>query len=82
MACGVPVVGSVLDGSREVLIHGKLGILMDPRDARSLERGIREALARPRGVPADLTHYEYSRFRARVHTIVDAITLSAIPPSG
>ena len=30
MACGIPVVGSRLDGSREALRQGDLGILVDP----------------------------------------------------
>ena len=30
MACGIPVIGSKVDGSCEALKHGELGILVDP----------------------------------------------------
>ena len=51
LASGIPVVGSVLDGSREALRNGELGALVDPNDARSIEQGIDAALATSRGVP-------------------------------
>jgi phosphatidylinositol alpha-1,6-mannosyltransferase len=47
LACGVPVVASKLDGSREAVRDGALGILVDPNDAEGIKRGILEALARP-----------------------------------
>lgn len=59
MACGVPVVGSLLDGSQEALLDGELGVLVDPEDRRSLISGIDEALQRPRRVPEKLGLYEF-----------------------
>ena len=74
LACGVPVVGSVLDGSRDALLDGRLGVLVDPTDRADLMRGIREALARPKGeVPALLSEFSESRYVERVHAILDAI---------
>jgi glycosyltransferase involved in cell wall biosynthesis len=35
-ACGVPVVGSRADGSREALLDGRLGRLVDPRNPKEL----------------------------------------------
>ena len=35
-ACGVPIVGSQVDGSREALLDGKLGRLVDPDDRHRL----------------------------------------------
>src|SRR5439155_2564410 len=32
MACGIPVMGSRLDGSREALLDGELGVLVNPDD--------------------------------------------------
>jgi len=74
LACGVPVVGSVLDGSRDALLGGRLGVLVDPRDPADLVRGIREALARPKGeVPALLSEFSERRYVERVHAIFDTI---------
>jgi glycosyltransferase involved in cell wall biosynthesis len=74
LACGVPVVGSVLDGSRDALLEGRLGALVDPRDRSDLLRGIREALARPKGdVPPLLSEFSQERYVERVHAILDAI---------
>jgi phosphatidylinositol alpha-1,6-mannosyltransferase len=43
-ACGVPVVGSLADGSREALLDGRLGRLVDPKNANELLQAIAGAL--------------------------------------
>ena len=73
MACGVPVVASSLDGGREAVRGGQLGVLVDPRDRASVVRGIREALARPRSVPPGLEYFSFDRFRERVDAFIDEI---------
>jgi glycosyltransferase involved in cell wall biosynthesis len=40
LACGIPVVGSRADGSRETLLDGRLGHLVDPGDAHRLTETI------------------------------------------
>ena len=40
LACGVPVVGSGTDGSREALLDGQLGLLVDPDDACRLTQAV------------------------------------------
>lgn len=70
MACGLPVVGSTLDGSREALRDGALGILVDPRDALSVRRGILEALERPRAIPTGLDYFSFESFERRTHQIL------------
>jgi phosphatidylinositol alpha-1,6-mannosyltransferase len=71
LACGIPVVGSRLDGSREALRDGALGILVDPRRPDDLEAGILEALKRPRGViPAGLEYFSFENFEKRCHGIL------------
>ncbi len=71
MACGIPVLGSKLDGSREALRDGALGILVDPRDPDELRWGILEALNRPRGVILPgLSHFSLENFTRRCHEIV------------
>jgi len=49
LACGIPALGSKLDGSREALRDGDLGILVDPHDRDDLWQGLLEVLIRPRG---------------------------------
>ncbi len=71
MACGIPVLGSKLDGSREALRDGALGILVDPHDPDELRWGILEALNRPRGIiPPGLSHFSLENFTRRCHEIV------------
>ena len=79
LACGIPVVGSLLDGSRDALLEGRLGVLVDPDDRTDLVRGIREALRRPKGeVPPLLSEYSEGRFAERVHAILDAVASGAL----
>jgi phosphatidyl-myo-inositol dimannoside synthase len=74
LACGIPVVGSRLDGSREALRDGALGILVDPRRPEEIQAGIREALQRPRGViPAGLDYFSFENFTARCRQILQQI---------
>ena len=70
MACGVPVVGSKLDGSRDALLGGRLGILVDPDDRAELAAGIGRALAMPKGVPAGLEYFHFDRFAGRVQALL------------
>ncbi|MCI0561176.1 MAG: glycosyltransferase family 4 protein, partial [Nitrososphaera sp.] len=72
MACGIPVVASKLDGSREAVRGGQLGVLVDPRDRDDLKSGIIQALGRPREVPAGLEYFSFENFVKRVHEIVDS----------
>ena len=43
-ACGVPVVGSQADGSREALLDGKLGRLVDPKSPDELVQAVTSIL--------------------------------------
>jgi len=43
-ACGVPIIGSQVDGSREALLGGKLGQLVDPADRNQLIQTITKTL--------------------------------------
>jgi phosphatidylinositol alpha-1,6-mannosyltransferase len=74
LACGIPVVGSRLDGSREALRDGALGILVDPRRPEEIQASILEALKRPRGViPAGLDYFSFENFEQRCHQILGQI---------
>jgi phosphatidylinositol alpha-1,6-mannosyltransferase len=72
LACGVPVVGSLLDGSREALRGGELGELADPTDPESILMCIQRALAQPRCVPAGLSYFAWPNFQ---HRLAEAVHL-------
>lgn len=65
MACGTPVVASNADGAREAVRKGALGVLIDPHDRADIVRGVREALARPRGIPPGLNYFAFPHFAER-----------------
>lgn len=74
MACGIPVVASELDGSRDAVRNGLLGGLVNPDDPESLVAGISTALRQPRQVPDGLHHFSYENFCQRLNaTLVPMI---------
>ena len=71
MACGVPVVASSADASREAVRNGKLGTVVDPDDPEDVKAGILSALREPRGGPDGLDYFSVERFQERWHEVVD-----------
>jgi glycosyltransferase involved in cell wall biosynthesis len=74
LACGIPALGSKLDGSREALRDGDLGILVDPHNREELWQGLLEVLKRPRGIiPPGLSYFSLENFNRRCHDILRQI---------
>ncbi|WP_162899538.1 glycosyltransferase family 4 protein [Salinibacter ruber] len=73
LACGVPVVASSADASREAVRDGELGVVADPDDPHSIQRGIRTALREPRGVPDGLKYFSVERFRERWQRVMKTL---------
>ncbi len=74
MACGIPVVASSIDGSREAVRQGELGLLVHPDDKDAIRAATLEALGRGRGpVPAGLEYFTYPNFERRAHEFVAAM---------
>jgi phosphatidylinositol alpha-1,6-mannosyltransferase len=74
LACGIPVLGSKIDGSRDALLDGRLGILVDPRDPEDVLSGLRRILRSSKGgVPAELAQFAVSRFEERVQRLLDEV---------
>ena len=73
LACGVPVVGSQLDGSREALRNGELGELADPNDLAMVTACILLALAKPHGIPPGLSYFDWPHFQQRLSAAVQQI---------
>jgi phosphatidylinositol alpha-1,6-mannosyltransferase len=83
MACGVPVLASKLDAGREALLEGRLGVLVDPRDADELLAGVLSLLSRPKGVvPPELQLFSHERFRERWIEVADRVFLPGMFSSG
>ena len=51
-ACGIPVIGSSVDGSREALLDGRLGQLLDPSKPDELARAILTVMLASPSAPA------------------------------
>jgi phosphatidylinositol alpha-1,6-mannosyltransferase len=71
MACGVPVIGSRIDGGREALLDGELGRLVDPNDRAEILQAIEDTLASPeRRVPERLDYFSFEKFAERSRAIL------------
>ncbi|MBS1790782.1 MAG: glycosyltransferase family 4 protein [Acidobacteria bacterium] len=80
MASGIPVVASKLDGGREAVREGLLGILVDPNCKEEIEEGILSALSQSCGiVPAGLDYFSLNQFEDRVHQLLDTLTNTQAP---
>jgi phosphatidylinositol alpha-1,6-mannosyltransferase len=74
MACGVPVIGSKIDGGREALLDGQLGLLVDPTNPAEIRAAIVETLdRRERIVPEGLGYFSFEKFAERSRAIVRQI---------
>lgn len=73
MACGIPVIGSNIDGSLEAIPDESFGITVDPDKPEELKKAIRASLRKPRGVPERLDRFSYENFSRRVHEIIDTL---------
>ena len=76
LACGVPAVGSLLDGSREALRGGELGELADPTDLTTVRECILKALAKPPGIPPGLSYFDWPHFQSRLSGAVHLVIAS------
>ncbi|HEY0160284.1 MAG TPA: glycosyltransferase family 4 protein [Thermoanaerobaculia bacterium] len=77
MACGLPVIGSKIDGGREALRNGELGLLVDPTNPAEVRAAIVEALARgERRIPPGLDYFSFEKFVERSRAILSAAGMS------
>ncbi len=77
MACGIPAVGSKLDGSRDALLGGKLGVLADPTDLEDVQKAVLQALQQKRGMlPEGLDYFSVGAYRRRVFERLDQMFAS------
>ena len=65
LSCGLPTVGSRRDGSREALMDGLFGALVDPLQPEEVRAAILAALSQGRSVPPELQRFSVGSFNAR-----------------
>ena len=73
LACGIPCVGSRVDGSREALRNGELGLLADPDDRESIKHAVLQAIVQPKAVPDGIRYFAWPMFVQRVDLAVGAV---------
>jgi glycosyltransferase involved in cell wall biosynthesis len=69
MACGIPAVGSIADGTREAMREGMLGPVIDPNKNESIIEAVITGVDRPRGVPDGLDYFAFSAFVERLNAL-------------
>jgi phosphatidyl-myo-inositol dimannoside synthase len=75
MACGVPVIGSKLDGGREALLDGELGLIVDPACRKEIRATISEQLGGAESrVPQGLNHFDFYGFAKNVGNMIERAT--------
>ena len=84
MGCGVPVVASKADGSREAVRNGELGILVNPDNLDEIVAGTLQALvtnnaSATRRPPPGLEYFSYANFELRCHRILSRIFAKPVP---
>lgn len=68
-ACGLQIIGSRADGSREALQDGLLGRLVDPRNPSELLQALIDTLAIKQGHDRknEINKFSFENFKSRVH---------------
>ncbi|HEY0243209.1 MAG TPA: glycosyltransferase, partial [Gemmatimonadaceae bacterium] len=74
LAAGTPVIGSTLDASREAMMDGKWGIVVDPADQGALIDAIRSSIFSPQ-VPErmELEYFSKRQFLTRMHDMLNRV---------
>ncbi|MGW4643243.1 glycosyltransferase [Sphaerisporangium sp. NPDC004334] len=90
MACGVPVVASAVGGQRETVAHGRTGLLVPPRDPRTLAVAVNTLLADPRlraaygraSAERARALYGWERVCARTRSVYEEVVAGGVGASG
>lgn len=69
-ACGLPVLGGRIDGSRDALVDGRLGVMIDPENTDELLDGLEEILQSNKHVPDCLGPFDFPRFSRQIQELM------------
>ncbi len=70
MACGIPVVASSLDASRETVLSSQSGLVVNPDDPSQLFRAIESSLGRAKQQNPDLAFFSLHSFNRRIDDVM------------
>ena len=77
-ACGRPIICGDLDGSRDAVLNGKLGTLLDPQNVNLVQKTIREILRNKNSLNEVMTiqqrcikHFNYTRYQQKVKQLLN-----------
>lgn len=78
LACGLPVVASAVDASREAVLDGRLGEVVDPGDTAELAAAVIRAARSGAGTASpDIDYFSVSMFTQRWHAVLDGVRREA-----
>ena len=73
MVCGIPTVASKLDGSRDALRNGQIGVLADPGDLQDVQQAVLKVLKQKRGIPQGLDYFSVGNYRLKTWRVLSNI---------
>ena len=68
-ACGLPVLGGAVDGSRDALLDGRLGVMVDPENPDELLDGLETILHEEKHVPDCIKPFDFPRFKMQIEEL-------------
>src|ERR1041384_2825502 len=71
-ACGLPVLGGGVDGTRDALVDGRLGVMVDPDNPDELLDGLEKIMRREKRVPDCIKPFDFPRFEKQVEELLTA----------
>ena len=71
-----PVLGSIKDGTKEALLDGELGVLVDPNDMEQVTDGILNILNKKKYVNKKLNYFNFTNYELRVHELLALISIN------
>lgn len=69
-AMGLPVLGGNTDGSRDALLDGRLGTLVNPENRDELIDGLTEILGKKRAIPAAIEVFDFPQFKTQLEKLM------------
>jgi len=79
MACGLPVIAGNKDGSRDALLNGRLGTLVDPSDPAAILQALQQILLHPPDMKGELLqqevwkHFSFTAYKWRLQQLLAGV---------
>ena len=69
-ACGLPVLGGSIDGSKDALVDGKLGVMVNPKNIDQLYNGLQTILNKSKHIPSEIQRFSFQNFQTHISSIL------------